>query len=84
MSFWILYISNIFCRDLKPANVLLGDKGHIMITYFCQMNNVDKLLDEWAVENMYTAPGKDIYLIVILYTSISVPPSSLLWVVTFY
>ncbi|CAE1286469.1 RSKL [Acanthosepion pharaonis] len=51
-----LHAQGIICRDLKPANVLLGDKGHILITYFCQLNNVDKLLDESAVENMYTAP----------------------------
>lgn len=51
-----LHAQGIICRDLKPANILLGDRGHIMISYFCQMNNVEKLLDEWAVENMYTAP----------------------------
>ncbi|XP_014767831.1 ribosomal protein S6 kinase delta-1 isoform X1 [Octopus bimaculoides] len=51
-----LHDQGIICRDLKPSNVLLGEKGHVLISYFCQMNNVDQPLDDWAVENMYTAP----------------------------
>ena len=47
-----------FFRELKPGNILLGDQGHAIITYFCQINQVNDYLDFVAMHNFYVAPGK--------------------------
>ena len=50
---------NIFVgyRDLKPDNILLGDRGHVLLTYFCTLTQVEQALDPEAVEELFVAPG---------------------------
>ena len=48
----------MFDRDLKPDNILLGEGGHIFLTYFCQVGQLEKEIDWNAVEQMYVAPGE--------------------------
>jgi len=45
------------CRDLRPANVLLGDRGHVLLTYFSQWNTVERRVSDQAVDGLYSAPG---------------------------
>ncbi|XP_067680565.1 ribosomal protein S6 kinase delta-1-like [Haliotis asinina] len=51
-----LHALGVICRDLRPDNILLGDKGHILLSYFCQMTLIDKQVDPEAVDNLYVAP----------------------------
>ena len=47
----------VYCfRDLKPANLLLGDRGHILLTHFSQWSSVDSNVDPVAVDVLYVAP----------------------------
>jgi serine/threonine protein kinase len=43
-------------RDLQPDNVLLGAKGHLLITYMCRWAAVDSEVSAEAIERLYTAP----------------------------
>jgi len=47
----------VFCSDLRPANILLGDHGHILLTYFSQWNTVEQSVDDQAADSLYCAPG---------------------------
>ena len=48
----------VLFSDLSPANILLGDRGHILLTYFSQWNTVDCILNDDAINNLYCAPGQ--------------------------
>lgn len=46
----------IIFKDLKPANVLLDDSGHVLLSYFGVWEEVDHSVDPEAVEHLYCAP----------------------------
>ena len=52
-----LFYDSVYCRDLKPNNLLLGDRGHVILTYFSQWNSVDQEIDQNARDHLYVAPG---------------------------
>jgi protein kinase A len=43
-------------RDLQPDNVLLGEKGHLLLTYVCRWADVDSQVSAEAIERLYAAP----------------------------
>ncbi|XP_071447347.1 ribosomal protein S6 kinase delta-1 isoform X2 [Hetaerina americana] len=51
-----LHESDIICMDLRPDNILLGDNGHIILTFMCHWHGVDVLVDSTAAECLYAAP----------------------------
>ena len=51
-----------FPRDLRPTNILLGEHGHVLLTYFSQWRGVDRPISFSAQEGFYTAPGKISFL----------------------
>uniref|UniRef100_A0AAY4B105 Ribosomal protein S6 kinase delta-1 n=1 Tax=Denticeps clupeoides TaxID=299321 RepID=A0AAY4B105_9TELE len=51
-----LHQEGIICRDLNPNNVLLNDKGHVQLTFFCSWTDVEDSCDRDAVVGMYCAP----------------------------
>ncbi len=50
----------IHFRDLRPDNILLGERGHILLTYFSCWCCVDEPINQYSVDNLYAAPGKQI------------------------
>ncbi|KAG0417420.1 hypothetical protein HPB47_005623 [Ixodes persulcatus] len=46
-------------QDLCPHDVLLADGGHIVLTYCCQFNCVDRAPSQFSRENQYSAPEID-------------------------
>ncbi|KAI1897237.1 hypothetical protein AGOR_G00081230 [Albula goreensis] len=51
-----LHQEGIVCRDLNPNNILLNDRGHIQLTYFCSWSEVEDSCDREALAKMYCAP----------------------------
>ncbi|XP_044153355.1 ribosomal protein S6 kinase-like 1 isoform X2 [Bufo gargarizans] len=51
-----LHQEGVLCRDLNPRNVLLGDTGDVLLTYFGQWREVDHVCCPEAVEQLYVAP----------------------------
>lgn len=54
-----LHAMGIICRDLNPNNILLGDHGHVLLSYFSQWDCVYKSIDCAARDDLYTAPEVD-------------------------
>ncbi|XP_032819621.1 ribosomal protein S6 kinase delta-1-like isoform X2 [Petromyzon marinus] len=51
-----LHQHGLICRDLNPSNILLDDRGHILLTYFGQWSEVDQSCSSLAQEQFYCAP----------------------------
>ncbi|XP_062323445.1 ribosomal protein S6 kinase delta-1 [Osmerus eperlanus] len=51
-----LHQEGVVCRDLNPDNILLNQKGHVELTYFCSWSEVEESYDRKAIANMYCAP----------------------------
>ncbi|CAM9892279.1 unnamed protein product [Lampetra fluviatilis] len=51
-----LHQHGLICRDLNPSNILLDDRGHILLTYFGQWSEVDWSCSSLAQEQFYCAP----------------------------
>ncbi|XP_066463769.1 ribosomal protein S6 kinase-like 1 [Eleutherodactylus coqui] len=51
-----LHQEGVLCKDLNPRNVLLGDKGEVLLTYFGQWREVDHVCCPEAAEQLYVAP----------------------------
>ncbi|VDN54615.1 unnamed protein product [Dracunculus medinensis] len=45
-----------FSSDLQPKNLLIDDYGNLKLTYCGQWSNIDKRIDESAIDNHYVAP----------------------------
>lgn len=51
-----LHQEGILCKDLNPRNILLGDKGDALLTYFGRWREVDHVCCPEAAEQLYVAP----------------------------
>ncbi|XP_076314285.1 ribosomal protein S6 kinase delta-1 [Tachypleus tridentatus] len=51
-----LHKLGMVCQDLHPDNILLGERGHILLTYQCQWSQVDKSVNKYACDKLYAAP----------------------------
>ncbi|XP_065832859.1 ribosomal protein S6 kinase delta-1-like isoform X2 [Oscarella lobularis] len=51
-----LHMNGLVWRDLHPGNLLLNDRGDVVLTHFGSWDNIDRTIQETAVENLYVAP----------------------------
>ncbi|XP_072284251.1 ribosomal protein S6 kinase-like 1 isoform X2 [Pyxicephalus adspersus] len=51
-----LHQEGVLCQDLNPRNLLIGEKGELLLTYFGQWREVDHVCCPEAVEKLYVAP----------------------------
>ncbi|XP_077510693.1 ribosomal protein S6 kinase-like 1 isoform X1 [Amblyomma americanum] len=56
MALGHLHRLGIVRQDLCPHDVLLGEGGHVVLTYCCAFNSVDHSPSQFARENQYCAP----------------------------
>ncbi|KAH7956218.1 hypothetical protein HPB52_007327 [Rhipicephalus sanguineus] len=54
-----LHQLGVIRQDLCPHDVLLGEGGHVVLTYSCYFNCVDRSPSQFARENQYCAPEID-------------------------
>lgn len=54
-----LHQLGVIRQDLCPHDVLLGEGGHVVLTYSCYFNCVDQSPSQFARENQYCAPEID-------------------------
>ncbi|KAJ0171948.1 hypothetical protein K1T71_012711 [Dendrolimus kikuchii] len=57
-----LHNSGVICRDLNPSNILLGDRGQVILTYFMHYPGEDMRLDR-----LRRAPQPDLFVAPELY-----------------
>ncbi|CAG4995549.1 unnamed protein product [Parnassius apollo] len=63
-----LHNCGVICRDLNPRNILLGDKGQIILTYFIFHPGLDMALSKTKTKkgelNLYIAPElyRDVFI----------------------
>ncbi|KAL3214547.1 hypothetical protein MRX96_007027 [Rhipicephalus microplus] len=59
MALGHLHRLGVIRQDLCPHDVLLGEGGHVVLTYCCYFNCVDRSPSQFARENQYCAPEID-------------------------
>uniref|UniRef100_A0A224Z5E4 p90 ribosomal S6 kinase n=1 Tax=Rhipicephalus zambeziensis TaxID=60191 RepID=A0A224Z5E4_9ACAR len=59
MALGHLHRLGVIRQDLCPHDVLLGEGGHVVLTYCCYFNCIDRSPSQFARENQYCAPEID-------------------------
>lgn len=59
MALGHLHRLGVIRQDLCPHDILLGEGGHVVLTYCCYFNCVDRSPSQFARENEYCAPEID-------------------------
>ncbi|XP_070389991.1 ribosomal protein S6 kinase-like 1 isoform X2 [Dermacentor albipictus] len=59
MALGHLHRLGVIRQDLCPHDILLGEGGHVVLTYCCYFNCVDRSPSQFARENQYCAPEID-------------------------